>query len=141
MIKDAIDNIKHTSQSHKIILKGKTSKKVVGDQQRLEQVVLNLLSNAIKYSPDEKDVLVNLSSNGSYVTCEVIDHGIGINEKNIKNIFNRYYRANDNHNFISGLGIGLFITKQIVEMHGGKVKVESEDGRGSKFYFSLPIEE
>ncbi|MGK7392048.1 MAG: sensor histidine kinase [Candidatus Cyclobacteriaceae bacterium M2_1C_046] len=64
-----------------------------------------------------------------------------MSEKHIKNIFNRYYRANEKYNFISGHGICLFVTKKIVKMHGGNVGVESIDGKGSKFYFSLPSED
>lgn len=141
VVKEGVENVRHTTKSHNITVKGKTGKKVLGDQRRLEQVVINFLSNAIKYSPDENEVLVEISSEEGRVTGTIRDYGIGISEDHLENIFDRYYRANEKKHYISGLGIGLFITKRIMDMHNGTIEVSSEEGNGSTFSFSIPTAE
>lgn len=106
------------------------------DRMRIEQVLSNLLSNAYRYGNGE-DVHIEVIK-GDEVEISVKDHGIGIAPHNTEKIFNRFQRAIPASE-VSGLGLGLFIAKQIVESHGGKISVESELGRGSKFTIKLPV--
>ncbi len=113
---------------------------VLGDGDRLVQVLSNLLSNAIKYSPDGGEVCVRTRLNGSAVEVTVKDHGRGIPPEFISRLFGRYERYEDKHaGKIIGTGLGLAITRQIVEMHGGKISVESALGSGSEFRFTVPL--
>lgn len=106
------------------------------DRFRLEQVVNNLLTNAIRYG-EGKPVKIRVHSDSGRVTLCVTDQGIGIGKEDQEKIFDRFERA-VNANEVSGLGLGLFITKQIVKAHGGTIWVESELGKGSTFFVELP---
>ena len=108
--------------------------KALVDPDKLYQVFTNLLSNAIKYSGDSKKIYVRLYKNHDAVITEVEDEGIGISEKDQSKIFEEFFRV-ENHESgnIAGTGLGLTVVKEIVEAHHGKVKVESEVGKGSKF--------
>lgn len=106
------------------------------DPYRIEQVIANLLTNALKYG-ECKLVEICVESGPSYIQLEVKDKGMGIPETHFKKVFERFERAVDK-NQVSGLGIGLFIVKEIIEAHGGTVWFDSELGKGSTFYFRLP---
>lgn len=106
------------------------------DSYKIEQVLSNLFSNAIRYSPMEK-VEVTLKSNNGKAYITVKDNGPGIESKNLERIFERFERASDTK---SGLGLGLYISRQIVSLHQGRIWVESEYGHGTKFIVELPIE-
>jgi signal transduction histidine kinase len=112
---------------------------VVGDRDRLEQVLGNLLENAVKYSPDGSEISVNLDERGDTIVTSVCDRGIGIPADELAQVFERFHRGRhvSSTNY-GGLGLGLYITKQIVERHGGTIWVESKEGSGTTFYFSLP---
>lgn len=112
--------------------------KAVGhfDIYRIEQVIANLLSNALKYGQG-KPVEVCVECGTTFIELKVKDKGIGIPESHLQKVFERFERA-ENANEISGLGIGLFIVKEIIEAHGGNVSVVSESGQGSVFSFRLP---
>jgi PAS domain S-box-containing protein len=113
---------------------------VTGDADRLTQVLINLLSNAIKYSPDGGEISVRSRLDGAYVEVAVKDQGLGIPPEFIGRLFGRYERYEDKHaGKIIGTGLGLAITRQIVEMHGGKISVESTVGSGSEFKFMVPV--
>jgi signal transduction histidine kinase len=115
---------------------------VFGDQSRLNQVVNNLLDNAIKYSPEGGSITVRLKRRGEEIEVKVRDSGMGIPEKDQKYIFERFYRAqNAMPGTFGGLGLGLYISRQIIMEHGGKMWVESSPGMGSSFYFTLPSDE
>ena len=118
------------------------SKIVTGDRDRLEQVLGNLLENAVKYSPDGSDVTVIVEDKGdSYVTA-VSDRGIGIPADELNQVFERFHRGRQvSSTNYGGLGLGLYITKQIVERHGGTIWVDSKEGQGTSFYFSLPSDQ
>lgn len=107
------------------------------DRQRMNQVVLNLLTNTLKYG-EQQPVHVSLETSDGYAVLKVRDHGIGIAPENIARIFNRFERAIGTIN-ISGLGLGLYITKQIVDRHGGTISVESRPGAGSIFEVKIPL--
>ncbi|MDY7225903.1 PAS domain-containing sensor histidine kinase [Hyalangium rubrum] len=112
---------------------------VLGDPYRLEQVIANLLENALKYSPDGGTIHVALEPRGELVLLTVRDPGIGIPPDQQERLFERYFRARNvsTHSY-GGLGLGLYICRDIVERHGGSIWVESEVGRGSTFYVALP---
>ncbi|MFQ5823764.1 MAG: ATP-binding protein [bacterium] len=110
------------------------------DRDMMDQVVLNLYSNAIKYSPEESKVTVRIFENKNELGVEVEDTGYGMSETALPHIFDKFYRVTDNDNVrdITGSGLGLSLVKEIIEIHGGKIKVKSKIGEGSKFTFTLP---
>jgi signal transduction histidine kinase len=109
-----------------------------GDQDRLERVLLNLLTNAFKYSPPEAPVRITLRSESGWLLVAVRDRGVGISSQDVPHVFERFYRTgNSPHG--GGLGLGLYIAREIVERHGGKLTVRSVEGKGSTFAFTLPI--
>lgn len=110
------------------------------DPGRLEQVLTNLLNNATKYSPAGGLIQVRLSRNGDMAKLSVSDHGIGIRAEDVGKLFQPFARAaNASVSSIGGIGLGLFISRDIVERHGGKIWVESREGKGSTFHFTLPL--
>jgi signal transduction histidine kinase len=127
------------SSPERIIIKtGEIDQKVVGDKDRLQQVVINLLNNAIKYSPGGGKVLINVALENEEIKVSVKDEGIGMSQRNLKKIFERYFRVEDPALPVQGLGIGLFISYEIIQRHHGKIWAESKSGKGSTFYFSIP---
>lgn len=138
---EVINTLRLVYPSHTINITEKNSGDFVyADKLRIEQVFANLISNAAKYSKagNTIDVHVSTDKNGMQKVA-VTDHGIGINAKNLQNVFNKFYREEQVYNKIAGLGIGLFITKGIIEEHGGSIWVESKEGEGSTFTFTLPV--
>jgi PAS domain S-box-containing protein len=114
---------------------------VRGDSDRLFQVVSNLLSNAIKYSPEGGEVLLSSHAEDGKAHVSVRDHGLGIAPENVSKLFGRYERfETSSKTKIMGTGLGLAITRQIVELHGGKIWVDSAVGAGSEFHFTIPIQ-
>jgi PAS domain S-box-containing protein len=112
--------------------------KVMGDADRMVQVVTNLVSNAIKYSPDGGEVLISTHVVDGMVDVSVADQGVGIPADFVDKLFGRFERSEKNPSTIIGTGLGLAITRQIVEMHAGKIWVESAEGHGSVFHFTIP---
>jgi len=113
---------------------------VRGDRLRIQQVVTNLLTNAVKYSGTRKEADVRIERNRGQAVISVTDYGIGIPRKQQEEVFLLYFRgANASINNYGGLGLGLFISKMIVDHHGGEIGVSSEEGKGSRFYFTLPV--
>lgn len=140
IVKKTVENYQHLASNHKINLQGKTNTIVNLDQYRFEQALNNLLSNAIKYSPKKNLIDVNLKKSNGVVSVSVKDYGIGI-DKNIQNqVFERFFRAPNVLKSYSGLGIGLYITRQIIKNHGGKITVKSLKNKGSTFSLILPYE-
>jgi signal transduction histidine kinase len=109
-----------------------------GDGQRLEQVMINLLTNAAKFTPAGGNILVRVRKNDDGLIIDVKDDGIGIAREQQFRLFKPYSRLNSDRQHHPGLGLGLALAKQVVELHGGKIWVESEPGKGSTFSFSLP---
>jgi PAS domain S-box-containing protein len=115
-------------------------KRVIGDRDRLEQVLGNLMENAVKYSPDGSEILVSVEDRGDQLVTSVADRGIGIPTDELGQVFERFHRGRQvSSTNYGGLGLGLYITKQIVERHGGTIWVESREGQGTTFSFSLPV--
>jgi PAS domain S-box-containing protein len=113
---------------------------VEGDLLRLQQVIQNLLHNAIKYSPPDRPISILVERVGDHVRLSVSDQGIGIPEAAQERIFERFYRAeNANQEYGGGMGIGLYIVRQIVLLHGGRIEVQSQIGAGSSFIVWLPL--
>jgi PAS domain S-box-containing protein len=113
---------------------------VAGDELRLIQVLQNLVQNAIKYSPGGGEVRIVVEPGDTTVRVAVSDTGIGIPQSALPHLFQRFYRAsNVDERQISGLGIGLYVVKELVTLHGGTVDVVSEEGHGSTFSFRLPL--
>jgi len=139
IIKSSIYSVQPTSEKHKIVQKSSPHVKVKVDKQRIEQVLNNMLTNAIKYSPKSKDIIVDVVKDSDYVTISVKDFGIGIDKNMHNKIFEKYYRVKEVENSFSGLGVGLYVSHEIIKNHGGTMWVESAKGKGSTFYFNLPI--
>lgn len=136
MLADAVDNIKMLYPDFLINVSGNGGP-VNGDSYRLMQVVTNYLSNSIKYTDRNKNIELHVETDAATVTLSVIDYGIGIPEKQLSHVFDRFFRTEKTKD-IEGLGMGLFFCKRIIEAHNGKVWVKSEEGKGSRFYFSIP---
>ncbi|EFH85735.1 PAS/PAC sensor signal transduction histidine kinase [Ktedonobacter racemifer DSM 44963] len=129
------------STTHTIVVHGSAPGTVIGDKGRLEQVFINLISNAIAYSPDANTVDIDLHATSEAVTVSVRDYGIGIPQGQREKIFERFYRAFDlSQRAVPGLGMGLTIAQEIVTQHGGTITVQSEEGKGSTFQVTLPLE-
>ncbi|GAB3907099.1 PAS domain-containing sensor histidine kinase [Mucilaginibacter boryungensis] len=139
VLTDAIELISHGNKSHTIDLTMPAGKLIVtGDAHRIEQVIINLLTNAIRYSPGTNKIHVGLTSDADEVLICIKDYGMGIPQDKQQDIFTRFYRVNDENSTISGLGIGLFLSKEIIIQHGGRIWADSEPGKGSTFFISLP---
>ena len=139
MVDSTVENMQLISLTHAIIKTGKVGNDVFGDKARLQQVLINLLTNAIKYSPGAEKVFLNVEQENNMIKVSVRDNGIGIAEQSFDKIFDKYYRVEEHSMVFQGLGIGLFISHEIIQRHNGKLWVESETGKGSTFYFTLPV--
>ncbi len=144
------DVIRKTIERFRLLVDGQgvvIKENVVGDlpqcdldAEALEQALLNLLDNAVKYSREEKLVVLSAAAQGDSVIVKVSDRGVGIHDRDKERIFEKFYRSEPpDGKSIPGSGIGLTLVKEIVEAHGGKIKVESEVGKGSTFTLSLPL--
>lgn len=111
---------------------------ILADASRLERVVANLLTNALKYSAEDAPVGVRLAHQDSAIELEVVDRGIGIAPESVPRLFDRYYRTPGGKSQASGLGLGLYIARLIVDAHGGRIDVSSKVGKGSTFRLILP---
>jgi len=139
LIDEIVSSVQLTTK-YKIIRNGKTNKKIYADRERLSQVLMNLLTNAIKYSPKTDKILVTTKVKGSSVITGIQDFGIGIAKEYHHKIFERFFRITDmDEKTYPGMGIGLFLSQEIISRHNGKLWVESVKGRGATFYFSLPL--
>lgn len=107
--------------------------KINADKQRIEQVVINLINNAINYSTDNKNIQVNLQKDGENAKLEIIDHGIGISQKDLPQIFDRHFRSTNSQQTTAGSGVGLTIVKEILDYYGYEINVQSQENKGSTF--------
>lgn len=143
---DAADLAKHVIKSllgftkaHRFILRDNLKRLVVGDQDRVRQVLLNILENAIKYAPKGK-IIVTIAPQKGRALISVQDSGPGIKKSDYRKIFESRYRAHDQKKVkAKGLGLGLYISARVIRAHGQRLWVESELGKGSTFYFTLPL--
>ncbi|TSD66973.1 PAS domain-containing sensor histidine kinase [Inquilinus sp. KBS0705] len=140
VLDDAIELLSNGNNKYQIQLNTNiTSLKVIGDPNRIEQVIINLLTNAIRYSPGSNNILVYLTAEANEVKIGVQDFGVGIEPSKLGEIFSRFYRVDDANPNISGLGIGLYLSHEIVTRHNGRIWAESQPGVGSTFWFTLPL--
>jgi two-component system CheB/CheR fusion protein len=142
LITDTIEKIKPTAPDQEFVFKSNTDAYVNADRERIGQVIINFLSNAVKYGGSSKKINIELNEKDNKIICSVEDFGKGIIPEEQDKVFGRFYRiSGKNMNTFPGLGLGLFISKEIIENHGGKIGVTSEKDKGSVFYFELPINE
>jgi len=140
LLEEILDETKLIVSSHVINSSDCGSVSVNADRDKISSVVSNFISNAIKYSPQGKLIEVSCQLNGDKVIVSVKDEGMGINPQHLGKIFDRYYRVETNNTrHISGFGIGLYLSAEIIKQHSGEIWAESESGKGSTFYFSLSI--
>ncbi len=140
VLKDAIDGVREIYPNHNLVIEGSAPVMFHGDKHRIEQVIINLINNAVKYSPNADKVLISAGLKEGNIMVTIKDFGIGIPEEHIGELFDRFYRIDVEHHF-QGLGLGLFISSEIIKRHGGNISVESEVGKGSAFTFRLPVTE
>ena len=139
LIKEQVEEVKRLSNDHSIIVKLDKPKQINADRERIGQVLTNLLSNAVKYSPPGSEVTISTKSMKNGIKVSVQDNGIGIPENMLNSVFNRFFRiSNPQIQTYPGMGLGLYISAGIIERHGGIISVESTEGEGSNFYFTLP---
>lgn len=140
LVKEVIDRFP-VNPRHPIRVRIEPGLIVRGDRRRLEQAMLNLLNNAVKYSPRGGNIaVIAFPDKEGYAKVTVHDEGIGIREEDLPKLFNKFTRLFDKRAMnIGGSGLGLFITRSIIEAHGGHMTVESEWGKGSTFGFVLPL--
>ncbi|MFL5391824.1 MAG: ATP-binding protein [Myxococcales bacterium] len=143
IVSEVVSDFRAAAPQHEIVLRRPTrGVQAMGDRERLEQVVVNLVQNAIKYSPQGGRVEVSVERNGSQARVTVTDEGIGIPKDEQRHIFERFFRAqNATTRNYGGLGIGLYVSNEIVERHGGAFEVVSEPGKGTTFGFTIPLDE
>ncbi|AMP97912.1 hypothetical protein AY601_0975 [Pedobacter cryoconitis] len=113
--------------------------RIKGNTERLEQVLMNLINNAVKYSPLHKDIILSCTKEGNQVRISVTDYGIGLSTSQLDKIFERFYRVDVKNTMAGGLGMGLYISMEIIKNHKGTIGVQSRINKGSTFYILLPL--
>ena len=140
LIKKIIREFQSHTPTHRIIFSGSCARSVRADSDRVAQVVINLIANAVKYSPPARKVQVELRARRGKCIISVQDLGTGIEKRDQRNIFARYFRASDAEaGNIAGSGLGLYIAKAIVKKHRERLWLKSMQGKGSKFFFTLSL--
>lgn len=138
MINDCCAHIRNDG-NYLIILTGDNNLIVNADEGRIDQVIVNMVNNAIKYAPECLEIEVHIEKTGNNARISVRDKGWGIPEDKLPHLFERYYRADYSALHFSGLGLGLYISADIIKKHGGEIGVNSEIGKGTEFWFTLPL--
>jgi len=139
LVREKVEEISRVSRLHHIIPKLEAQSDVYGDRERLGQVLTNFLTNAMKYSPQGNKIGVTTSSTKDTTLLCVQDYGVGIPKKNLEHVFEQFFRVNESKSeTFPGLGLGLYISSEIIKREGGKIWVNSTIGKGSTFCFSLP---
>ncbi len=140
LIQEMVDEIALIAPGYDIHFTGKQALEVNADRDKIGSVISNFLSNAVKYSPKASSIEIKCSRTDGRLIISVKDAGMGIKPQDMEKIFDRYYRVEASHTrHISGFGIGLYLSAEIIQRHNGEIWVESEPGNGSTFYFSIPI--
>lgn len=123
---------------HEFIVQGDESLEVFADENRIDQVVVNFVNNAVKYAPDSKNIYMIIEKEHGMTKVSIKDGGPGIPEEKRSHLFDRYYRTDYQGGQYSGLGLGLYICSEIVKRHRGNIGIDSEIGKGSSFWFTIP---
>lgn len=138
LVNEMVEHTQYVADNHTIVIKGRATRRVWGDRERIGQVINNFLTNAIKYSPKADKVIVSLKPEKTGVLVTVTDFGIGISREHQRKIFSRFYRVTDtDEQTYPGLGIGLYICNEIMKRHASTISIESTKGKGSQFSFLL----
>jgi PAS domain S-box-containing protein len=138
LVEHVVDRAVASRDRHRVRIEAAPGAMLSIDQHRIERVIANLVQNAIKYTPREGRIVVKLEVSRDHASVSVVDEGPGIDANEMATLFEKYRRAS-NGNAQCGSGLGLFVSKQIVEAHGGRIGVDSARGRGSRFFFELPL--
>ena len=139
LVAAVVADLKLIDQNHHMTIEGQAKRKVKIDEIRIRQVLVNLLNNAKAYSPVGSEIVVSIAKVDEDLIIKVIDSGPGIAKKERGRIFEAFYQKDDGRKGRAGFGLGLYVSRQIMDLHGGKIWVESSSGKGSTFAFSLPI--
>ena len=140
-IEEFVTDFQRTSVRHKLVIKGNAKRNITIDQDRLKQVIGNIITNAIKYSPHADEIILHVSSDENSVKLCVQDKGIGLSPDVKHKVFQRFYRVSGpNQKSYPGLGVGLYVSSEIIKRLGGKIWVESAPGEGSTFCIVVPGE-
>lgn len=140
LVANTVGQVQIISENHKIIINSKIDKHIFADRERIGLVLTNLLTNAVKYSPDAKKVNVHISEKDNNVVMSVQDFGIGIPRGELGKVFERFFRVKGSTgDTYPGLGLGLYISAEIIKRHSGKMWLKSKFNKGSTFYFTIPI--
>ena len=140
VVREVAERMRLLSQRHEIDTKIEGSAPIVGDRDRIEQVLENLVGNAIKYTPDSGRIEMTLGVNGSNAKVSVRDEGIGVAPGEVEKIFGLFYRSPDPRaDHVGGLGLGLYISREIVSRHHGRLWAERNAGAGTTFHVTLPL--
>lgn len=127
------------TDSHTVKITGDLEIKAFADEDRIDQVVVNFLNNAMKYASQSKEICLNIEKSDHFIKISVQDFGEGIDQDIQPYLFERYFRANHKEKHYSGLGLGLYISAEIIKRHGGEIGVYSKKGNGSTFWFTIPV--
>ena len=140
LVKENTEEAQMLTNTHEIIFHPCAPVPVFADRDKIGSVISNMISNAVKYSPQGKEIEITCVVVGTEVEISVKDQGIGISEEDVPRLFDRFYRVESNQTeLISGFGIGLYLSAEIVLHHQGRIWVESKLGEGSTFFFRLPV--
>jgi PAS domain S-box-containing protein len=142
MVKELVEDLQRTTERHTLVENFGESAIVYGDKERIGQVIANLITNAIKYSPASDKIIIHTTIKDGEMTLCVQDYGIGIPGDKLGNVFEQFYRVSgDMQHTFPGLGLGLYISSEIIKREGGRIWVTSREGEGSTFCFALPVSE
>ncbi len=120
-------------------IEGDMNVEVYADGMRIDQIVINFVNNAIKYAPGSKEIRIFIEKINDMAKVSIIDKGPGIPAEKLLHLFDRFYRVDSSGSQYSGLGLGLYISAEIIKRHNGQIGVNSELGKGSTFWFTLPL--
>ena len=141
LIEEIVGSLQGTTKTHQIYYPTKSGFSVEADRYKIEQVMINFIGNAIKYMTQPGDIIIEVERLDDQLLFSVKDAGVGIPAKDIEKIFERFYRVSGSASSFSGSGIGLYISAEIIKAHYGKIWAESELGKGSTFFFTIPLKQ
>jgi signal transduction histidine kinase len=142
LVADVVERLQATTRAHRLVLEREGDVAVEVDRERIDQVLVNLLDNAIKFSPEGGAIRVRVGERDGMAVVSIQDPGMGIPKERQGQIFQRFYRAHEGlASDRGGMGIGLHLSEQLIQSHGGRLWFESEEGKGSTFSFSLALAE